>query len=34
MAQILTTSGKSHHPIETFWVNDKFFWITGIILSS
>ena len=30
--KILTTSGKSHHPIETFWVN--FFWITGIILSS
>lgn len=25
MTKILTTSGKSHHPIETFWVNDKLF---------
>ena len=25
MTKILTTSSKSHHHIETFWVNDKFF---------
>ena len=25
MTKILTTSGKSHHPIKTFWVNDKLF---------